>query len=154
MLNLVQKGREPVSLTVSTPIEDAMTPRAKDNPSDPTESSRVSGLAPRESTYGHLAAFCEKCGALYPAPVVSLTRDLEACLTFYAFPAAHWKTIRTTNVIERLFNEVKRRSHKMAAAFRSEDSCLLMFYAAVRSLKFGRITMPAEVGQPTLLHNS
>ena len=63
-------------------------------------------------------------------------------MTFYAFPEVHWKTIRTTNVIERLYNEVKRRTKKMATAFRNENSCLLMFYAIVRSVKFRRISMP------------
>ncbi len=89
------------------------------------------------------AAFCEKYATIYPTAVECRKRDLDACLTFYGFPKAHWKTIRTSNVIERLFNEVKRRSHKMAAAFRNENSCLLMFYAVVRSLKFRRIPMPA-----------
>ncbi len=89
------------------------------------------------------AAFCEKFRAAYPTAVECLQRDLDACLTFYAFPENHWKTIRTTNVIERLFDEVKRRSHKMAAAFRNEGSCLLMFFAVIRSLKFHKITMPA-----------
>jgi putative transposase len=89
-------------------------------------------------------AFCEKYAQTYPTAVECLKRDLQACLTFYAFPQAHWKTIRTTNVIERLYNEVKRRSHKMAAAFRNEGSCLLMFFAVVRSLKFRRISMPAK----------
>ena len=91
-----------------------------------------------------VVAFCEKYTQIYPTAVECLKRDLEACLTFYAFPKAHWKTIRTTNVIERLNNEVKRRSHKMAAAFRNEGSCLLMFFAVVRSLKFRRIHMPAK----------
>ncbi|MCR4405944.1 MAG: transposase [Anaerolineae bacterium] len=91
-----------------------------------------------------VAAFCEKYGSIYPTAVACLQRDLEACLTFYAFPKAHWRTIRTTNVIERLFGEVKRRSRKMAAAFRNENSCLLMFYAVVRSLKFKRLAMPAK----------
>jgi transposase-like protein len=86
-------------------------------------------------------AFCEKYTALYPTAVDCLNRDKQACLTFYAFPKAHWKTIRTTNVIERLYLEVKKRSHKMAAAFRNEDSCLLMFYAVVRSLKFRKLAM-------------
>ena len=90
------------------------------------------------------AAFDEKFAKRYPSAVACLQRDLDACLSFYAFPKAHWKTIRTTNVIERLFDEVKRRSHKMAAAFRNEDSCLLMFYAVVRSLKFKRISVPAK----------
>jgi transposase-like protein len=91
-----------------------------------------------------VAAFCEKYGGLYPSAVECLQRDLEACLTFYAFPKTHWKAIRTTNVIERLFLEVKKRSHKMSAAFRNEDSCLLMFYAVIRSLKFRRIAMAAK----------
>ena len=91
-----------------------------------------------------VAAFCEKYAQTYPTAVACLQRDLEACLTFYAFPQAHWKTIWTTNVIERLYGEVKRRSHKMAAAFRNEGSCLLMFFAVVRSLKFRRISMPAK----------
>jgi len=91
-----------------------------------------------------VAAFCEKYAQSYPTAVDCLKRDLEACLTFYAFPKNHWKTIRTTNVIERLFGQVKKRTHKMAAPFRNEDSCLLMFYAVIRSLKFRKIAMKAK----------
>lgn len=104
-----------------------------------------------------VAAFIEKYQKIYPTAVACLQRDLEACLTFYSFPKDHWKTIRTTNVIERLFGEVKRRSHKMAAAFRNEESCLLLFYAVIRSLKFNKLTMPASAeAQPdsALLHNT
>jgi len=90
------------------------------------------------------AAFCAKYERVYPTALECLKRDQEACLAFYAFPKAHWKTIRTTNVIERLFGEVKRRSHKMASAFRNENSCLLMFFAVVRSLRFQRITIVAK----------
>jgi len=106
----------------------------------------------REKADQELAAFIEKYSQVYPTAVECLQRDLEACLTFYAFPKKHWKTIRTTNVIERLFEEVKKRSHKMAAAFRNEESCLLMFYAVIRSLKFRRIPMPAEEPGSQLLH--
>jgi putative transposase len=104
-----------------------------------------------------VAAFIEKYQHVYPTAVECLQRDLEACLTFYSFPKAHWKTIRTNNVIERLFGEVKRRSHKMATAFRNEGSCVLLFYAVIRSLKFNKLTMPlASQAQPDpeLLHNS
>jgi transposase-like protein len=104
-----------------------------------------------------VAAFIEKYQKIYPTAVECLQRDLEACLIFYSFPKAHWKTIRTTNVIERLFGEVKRRSHKMAAAFRNEGSCMLLFYAVIRSLKFNKLTMPsAPKEQPgsALLHNT
>lgn len=95
----------------------------------------------RQKADQEVAAFCQKYAQIYPTAVACLKRDLEACLTFYAFPEAHWKTIRTTNVIERLFGEVKKRSHKMAAAFRNEDSCLLMFFAVIRSLKFRKISI-------------
>jgi transposase-like protein len=98
----------------------------------------------REKADQEVLAFGEKYEPIYPTAVACLRRDLESCLTFYAFPKAHWKTIRTSNVIERLFEEVKKRSHKMAAAFRNEDSCLLMFYAVIRSLKFHRISVEAK----------
>src|SRR2546421_3998026 len=104
-----------------------------------------------------VAAFIEKYRSVYPTAIACLQRDLEACLTFYAFPKEHWKTIRTNNVMERLFGEVKRRSHKMAAAFRNEESCLLLFYAVIRSLKFNKLTMPVtSQAQPdsAVLHNS
>lgn len=89
-----------------------------------------------------LSAFCIKYQQAYPTAVACLRRDSDACLTFYHFPKEHWKTIRTNNVSERLFEEVKKRYHKMNAAFRTEDSCLLMFFAIIRSLNFRRISMP------------
>lgn len=96
----------------------------------------------REKAEQVALAWCEKYQREYPTAVECLWRDYEACLTFYTFPPQHWKAIRTTNAIERLIEEVKRRSHKMGAAFRNEGSCLLMFYAVVRGVKFQRLTMP------------
>ena len=100
--------------------------------------------ANREKAEQEVAAFIEKYEPIYPTAIACLNRDLAACLTFYDFPKEHWKTIRTTNVIERLFLEVKRRSKKMGAAFRNENSCLLMFYAVVRSINFRRIPIPTK----------
>lgn len=109
----------------------------------------------REKAEQTAAAFIAKYERIYPTAVDCLRRDLDACLTFYEFPEEHWKFIRTNNVIERLYCEVKKRSHKMAAAFRNEDSCLLLFYAVIRSLKLRRITLPEKVTEPLqLLHNS
>jgi putative transposase len=94
----------------------------------------------REQAEQLAAAFRGKYATVYPTALECMARDWEACLTFYAFPRAHWKTIRTNNVMERLFNEVKKRYHKMATAFRGEASCLLMFYAVIRGMKFRKIT--------------
>src|SRR6266513_6271296 len=111
----------------------------------------------RQTADQAVAAFIEKDRSIYPTAIACLQRDLEACLTFYAFTKEHWKTIRTNNVMERLFGEVKRRSHTMAAAFRNEESCLLLFYAVIRSLKFNKLTMPAPAQaqpDPALLHRT
>jgi transposase-like protein len=87
------------------------------------------------------AAFTAKYEQHYPSAIACLNRDWAACLTFYDYPEQHWVSIRTSNVIERMFEEVKKRSKKMAAAFRNEGSCLLLFYAVVRSLRFRTIRM-------------
>lgn len=50
-----------------------------------------------------LAAFIETYATTSPSAIECLKRDQAACLTCSDFPKAHWKTIRTTNVIERLF---------------------------------------------------
>ena len=101
-----------------------------------------------------VAAFITKYEKVYPTAVDCLQRDLDACLTFYNFPQKHWKYIRTSNIIERLFGEVKKRTHKMAAAFRNENSCLLMFYAVIRSVKLRKITVPAQAAEVSgILHN-
>jgi hypothetical protein len=36
---------------------------------------------------------------------------------------------------------VKKRSKKMAAAFRNENSCLLLFYAVARGVKFQNVVI-------------
>lgn len=101
------------------------------------------------------AAFLLKYEPTYPTACDCLRRDLNDCLTFYQFPQKHWRFIRTSNAIERLFQEVKKRSHKMAAAFRNENSCLLLFYAVVRSLNLRNIAVPATETKPLeFLHNS
>ncbi len=53
--------------------------------------------------------FIEMLAAKYPAAVECLTRDRDALLTFYDFPAEHWIHIRTTNPIESTFATVKHR---------------------------------------------
>jgi transposase-like protein len=95
----------------------------------------------REKADLQAAAFRAKYQAIYTEAIACMNRDWEACLTFYSFPENHWSRIRTTNTIERLFLEVKKRSKKMAAPFRNEGSCMLLFYAVIRSLKFQNVKM-------------
>ena len=58
-------------------------------------------------------------------------------LTFFSFPKAQWKTLRTTNVIERL-NEEFRRRVKTQGALPTEDSALILLFGLVAT---GQITL-------------
>jgi putative transposase len=49
----------------------------------------------------------------YPTMVRQLERDLPELLAFYSFPKPLWKKLRTTNLIERVFVEVRRGTRPM-----------------------------------------
>jgi putative transposase len=74
-----------------------------------------------------ITAFSGEYGAKYPKAVASLTRDQEQLLTFFAFPAEHWKHLRTTNVIESPFATVRLRQRVTKGAG-SRTKGLLMAY--------------------------
>jgi len=54
--------------------------------------------------------FLKTYGAKYPKAVEKLTRDRDALLAFYEFPAEHWIHLRTTNPIESTFATVRHRT--------------------------------------------
>src|SRR5438094_7772575 len=64
----------------------------------------------------------------YPAAMECLERDLDECVTYLWFPAAHHQRIRTTNRLERLNGETRRRT-KVIPRFPTERSCLSLLYA-------------------------
>ena len=55
-------------------------------------------------------AFIETYGVKYDKAVECLTKDRDALLAFYDFPAEHWKHLRTTNPIESTFATVRHRT--------------------------------------------
>jgi len=63
-----------------------------------------------------------------PSAVECLAKDLEEMLTFYSMPKHHWKKIRTTNLIERIFREVRRRTRPMTC-FANKASCDRVIFA-------------------------
>ena len=56
--------------------------------------------------------FCESYRDRYPKAVETLEKDRKALMTFYKYPAAHWKHIRSTNVVESVFATVRLRTYK------------------------------------------
>ena len=55
-------------------------------------------------------------------------------LTFYDFPAEHWKHIRTTNPIERVFATVRNRTRKTKGCL-SRKTALSMVFKLMMSAK-------------------
>jgi len=70
-------------------------------------------------------------GAKYPKAVASLRRDQDKLLTFYDFPAEHWKHIRTTNPIESSFATVRLRQ-RITKGPGSRKRGLMMAYKLLR----------------------
>ena len=99
------------------------------------------------STYEHakeaVELFKDKWGKKYPSAVGILMEDIELCLTYYKYPYRHWKRIRTTNVVERSFREVKRRT-KGVGRFQDEERALAMVYWQLKELRWYGVDMTNE----------
>jgi putative transposase len=93
-------------------------------------------------------AFERKWARLCPGVVASLREGGEELLTFFDFPKSQWKTLRTTNVIERL-NEEFRRRVKTQCSFPDEESATALLFALVAS---GRITLRRIDGWRKIAH--
>jgi putative transposase len=70
--------------------------------------------------------------AKYPAAVECLEKDRGRLLTFYDFPAEHWKSIRTTNPIESTFSTVRHRSSRAKGCV-SRSSILALAFKLIES---------------------
>jgi len=66
--------------------------------------------------------FRQRWGKDIPSAVACLDRSIDACLTFFHFPEEEWISLRTTNIIERLNKEFKRRTRPMEI-LAGEDAC-------------------------------
>lgn len=85
----------------------------------------------REETARGLAeAFVARYGKRFGKAVSVLQGGLDNALTFLSFPSGHHRLLRTTNGLERLFGEVKRRT-RVVGVFPSERSATNLCAAVV-----------------------
>ena len=85
-------------------------------------------MAPdKDEAQKHFDDFIEIYNAKYPKAVECLRKDRNALLTFYDFPAEHWKHIRTTNPIESTFATVRLRTAKVRGCFSSKTVLTMAF---------------------------
>ena len=68
-----------------------------------------------------------------PAAVKCFDDDFEACIAHLRLPVTHRRSTRTTNLIERLFGEERRRMKIVPNAFGEKPVLKLMFGALIRA---------------------
>lgn len=89
-------------------------------------------LAPtRREAFEAFDLFEALYGEKYPKAAACLRKDQDVLLTFYDFPAAHWKHLRTTNPIESTFATVRHRTRQTKGCG-SRAATLSMVYKLAR----------------------
>jgi transposase-like protein len=91
-------------------------------------------------------AFLRKWRLRCPAVAASLEEAGDRLFTFLRLPAGQWKSARTTNAVERLHEEFKRRT-KTQTVLPSAETAAMLFWALLAS---GQITMRKVDGWQTL----
>ena len=71
--------------------------------------------------------FLEAYGAKYDKAAACLAKDRDVLLTFYDFPAEHWKHIRTTNPVESTFATVRLRTHRTKGCLSRKTAFAMVF---------------------------
>jgi transposase-like protein len=74
-----------------------------------------------------LQHFKEKFEAKYPKAWERLEKDRDVLLSFYDFPAEHWRHIRTTNPIESAFATIRLRHRRTKGSGSRRTSLAMMF---------------------------
>lgn len=81
----------------------------------------------KDEAQRHFDDFIQIYGAKYPKTAECLQKDYDNLLTFYDFPAEHWRHIRTTNPIESTFATVRLRTAKVRGCFSSQTVVTMAF---------------------------
>jgi transposase-like protein len=88
-------------------------------------------MAPdRAAAQAAMDAFVKKYASKYAKAVECLSKDRDALLAFYDFPAEHWDHVRTSNPIESVFATVRHRTCRTKGAL-SQDTAKLMVFKLV-----------------------
>ncbi len=88
-------------------------------------------------------AFKKRYGPWYPKAVAVLEEDWDRMVTFYDFPEAHWKHLRTTNVVESPFASVRLRTSAAKRFKRVESATALIWkLLTVAEKRFRKLDAP------------
>ena len=88
----------------------------------------------RQAAQDKAEAVIEKLSAMRLKEAASKVREgIEETLTYYSFPASHWRRIRTNNPLERIMREIRRRT-RVVGAFPDGKSALMLAAARLRHI--------------------
>jgi putative transposase len=83
-------------------------------------------------------AFVEIYDIKYEKAVECLTKDRDALLAFYDFPAEHWKHLRTSNPVESTFATVRHRTIRSKGCLSNKTALAMVFKIAQAAAKHWR----------------
>ena len=92
-----------------------------------TDLREIYGAPTRAAAEAAIDVFADKYGAKYEKAVACLTKDREALLAFFDFPAEHWDHLRTSNPIESVFATVRHRTVRTKGALSAKTAKLMVF---------------------------
>jgi transposase-like protein len=98
----------------------------------------VHGAPTRAAAETAIVVFDKKYGAKYPRAVTCLTKDREALLAFFDFPAEHWDHLRTSNPIESVFATVRHRTVRTKGSLSPTTARLMVFKLVMAASKTWR----------------
>lgn len=92
----------------------------------------------RKDATSAFETFIDIYGVKYDKAVACLTKDRDALLAFYDFPAEHWKHLRTTNPIESTFATVRHRTVRAKGCLSNRTALAMIFKLAEAAQKSWR----------------
>ena len=98
----------------------------------------VHGAPNRATAEAAIDLFAEKYGAKYAKATECLTKDRDALLAFYDFPAEHWDHLRTSNPIESVFATVRHRTVRTKGSLSPTTARLMVFKLVMAASKTWR----------------
>jgi transposase-like protein len=98
----------------------------------------IYGAPTRAIAEAAIDVFAEKYGAKYEKAVACLTKDREALLAFFDFPAEHWDHLRTSNPIESVFATVRHRTVRTKGSLSAMTAKLMVFKLVTAAAKTWR----------------
>ena len=87
----------------------------------------IYGAPTRAAAEVAIDVFADKYNAKHDKAVACLTKDREALLAFFDFPAEHWDHLRTSNPIESVFATVRHRTVRTKGALSAKTAKLMVF---------------------------